>query len=265
MQRIRYVSDLHYGVNRKPFIIRGPRKDEQVLILAGDIIDNGMFGIPYVEKFCEQFQHVFMIPGNHEYYSQSVTSAVKIVKHQFKIYPDNLHYDEMQVLELDEVVIIGATLWTDLSKLDYFELLSIRKGMADYFYITQTDEPHTRLMDSTLWQQLHDTHLKFIADQYDKFKDSGKRIIVVTHHAPSHQSIHSMFKGSKMNGGFVSDLDQFILDRPLIADWIHGHTHSRLLYKLGDTTIHCNPAGYRGEVYNKKDELKFDPLAHIVV
>jgi len=39
-------------------------------------------------------------------------------------------------------------------------------------------------------------------------------------------------------------LDQFILDRPGIKLWTHGHTHEDFDYMLGSTRVVCNPRGY---------------------
>lgn len=49
-----------------------------------------------------------------------------------------------------------------------------------------------------------------------------------------------------MNGGYTSDLIDFILDRPQIKLWTHGHTHEQFDYMLGTTRVVCNPRGYDG-------------------
>ena len=41
-------------------------------------------------------------------------------------------------------------------------------------------------------------------------------------------------------------MDDFILDRPEIALWTHGHTHEDFDYHIGSTRILCNPRGYDG-------------------
>jgi hypothetical protein len=49
-----------------------------------------------------------------------------------------------------------------------------------------------------------------------------------------------------MNGGYRSDLGDFILDRPQIRVWIHGHMHDNFDYQVGSTRVVCNPRGYSG-------------------
>lgn len=66
--------------------------------------------------------------------------------------------------------------------------------------------------------------------------------------APTHLSIAPQYVNDKhMNGGYFSQLDDFILDNPRIKLWIHGHTHTKFDYMVGDyTRVVCNPRGYTG-------------------
>ena len=70
-------------------------------------------------------------------------------------------------------------------------------------------------------------------------------VVVIGHHSPSHRSISAEFADDHLiNGGFHSNLEQFIIDRPNIKLWVHGHTHSKHDYVIGNTRIVCNPRGY---------------------
>ena len=72
--------------------------------------------------------------------------------------------------------------------------------------------------------------------------------IIVTHHAPSFQSVHEKYKhDSLLNGGYASNHEELILDNEHISHWIHGHTHCSFDYMIGKTRILCNPHGYPGE------------------
>jgi hypothetical protein len=59
-----------------------------------------------------------------------------------------------------------------------------------------------------------------------------------------------------MNGGYSSDLSEFILDHPQIKMWTHGHTHDTFDYMIGSTRVVCNPRGYI-KYEQRADE--FDP------
>ena len=74
-----------------------------------------------------------------------------------------------------------------------------------------------------------------------------KQIVVVGHHTPSHNSCHPRYKDDReMNGGYHSDLSEFMLDRPAIKLWTHGHTHEVFDYMVGECRVVCNPRGYIG-------------------
>ena len=69
-------------------------------------------------------------------------------------------------------------------------------------------------------------------------------------------SIHERYRNDKsLNGGFVSDLSEFILDHPNIKVWTHGHVHDQFDYMIGDTRIIAKPRGYFGH----EDTSAFDP------
>jgi hypothetical protein len=60
-----------------------------------------------------------------------------------------------------------------------------------------------------------------------------------------------------MNGGYSSELAEYILDRPKIKLWTHGHTHDVFDYMIGTTRVVCNPRGYDGYEQRAEDfELK---------
>jgi hypothetical protein len=80
-----------------------------------------------------------------------------------------------------------------------------------------------------------------VAEKHDE------KFVVVGHHSPSFLSCHPMYKNdSLMNGCYHSDLSEFIMDRPQIKLWTHGHTHHPFDYVLGETRVVCNPRGYAG-------------------
>jgi len=75
--------------------------------------------------------------------------------------------------------------------------------------------------------------------------------IVITHHAPSQQSItpYWLEHGQLLNPGFAGNSDDII--KALAPKyWIHGHMHSFIRYwhdgKVGGTQVLCNPRGYGG-------------------
>jgi Icc-related predicted phosphoesterase len=90
----------------------------------------------------------------------------------------------------------------------------------------------------------HQKSLKFIEDMCE----THDKIVVATHHAPTHQSVDRRYKDQVvMNGGYASDLTYFIDERPQIKLWIHGHMHANNDYMVGETRVMSNPRGYNDE------------------
>jgi hypothetical protein len=72
-----------------------------------------------------------------------------------------------------------------------------------------------------------------------------RTFVVITHHAPSFASVHERYRSdTTMNGGFASNMDDFILDHPNIKYYFHGHMHDPVDYMIGTTRVMSNPRGY---------------------
>lgn len=260
--KIRYVSDLHFGVNREsavavPFnITKMDDEHEQILILAGDVCDSCLTGIEFIRDVCSRFKHVLYVFGNHEYYKQSIDGAKDVLLRQIGSKPDNLHILDCDTFEVDDVMFVGATLWTDLNNFDPTTTHLVSRGLNDCRLI-RAKQDNDVLFRGQLWTDLHCKHRDYIDIMCTSAKQQNKRVVVITHHAPSLQSVHDVFKGSDINGGFASNLD-WLFEKHDILYWIHGHMHHRFEYQLYDTTVLCNPRGYRNERLQQDDGRFFD-------
>ncbi|MFC3158647.1 hypothetical protein ACFOEQ_08980 [Chryseobacterium arachidis] len=91
-----------------------------------------------------------------------------------------------------------------------------------------------------------------VKGKFGKLKKKVKNI-VITHHAPSIQSVPDYFKQDPVTSAYASNLEDFIIEyQPLY--WIHGHIHTPKRYKISETEIICNPHGYIDEKYNGYDK-----------
>jgi len=89
--------------------------------------------------------------------------------------------------------------------------------------------------------------------------NQSKKFVVITHHAPSFMSIHENYKNDRlMNGGYASNLEDFILDNTNITYWIHGHMHNTFNYTIGETQVLCNPRGYIPYEENNGFDVNFN-------
>ena len=242
--------------------------------------DNMRFGKSdrYHEFFgncIREFPVVLYVAGNHDHYHGDFKYTISELKSKLG-YLKNLHILDKETIDIDGVRFIGGTLWTDMNKEDPITLHAMTRMMNDFRCVDNSN----REVTYRVYEEVdHETRL------YDPEKDSkGKvtfktraarfssqdaveehkktleyfkqvisetpvdqKVVVIGHHTPSHSSCHPRYKDDQvMSGGYHSDLSEFILDRPQIKLWTHGHTHELFDYMIGRTRIVCNPRGYDG-------------------
>ena len=201
----------------------------------------------FFQRCCSRFPHVIFIVGNHEHYHGDFAKTVPHFKDVLGYLP-NLHILEKETFVLDDITFIGGTLWTDMNRRDNRTLHDISRMMNDFRCVDNTN----KIEDGRGWPGRftttdaandHDAMVAFI-DQTVAANPAG-RYVVVGHHAPSKLSTHPRYQDQFiMNGGYSSELDDFILDHPQIKLWTHGHTHEDFDYQIGSCRILCNPRGY---------------------
>lgn len=253
-----------------------------VLILSGDICVAEDIGKPDPHNFMEgarsnritdffkrcsfQFPHVIYIMGNHEHYHGDYAKTYNRIKSMLESnLLSNVYLLEREVKEIDGVTFIGGTLWTDMNNGDQLTLYHMRTMMNDFVCVQNSN----RMVTFKTYEQINGVDnrerpifkervAKFSPE--DAFEEHAKmkgyisqivegkpdqKFVVVGHHAPSRTSTHEMYKDDTvMNGGYSSDMDEFIQERPQIKLWTHGHTHHVFDYVIGETRVVCNPRGY---------------------
>jgi len=271
--KIAVCSDIHLEFG--PISLENTGNAE-VLILSGDICvakdlrekddynirgesDKSNKYHTFFQECSARFPHVVYIMGNHEHYHGDFAKSHNILKTNLS-YLKNLHVMEKESFDLDGVTFIAGTLWTDMNKEDPSTLYGIKGYMNDYRIIEDSSNPvhyrdadgnfHTRTAKFSPEQSVleHKAMLDFIDTVISADIITGnisQKYVVVGHHAPSKLSTKPQYENDTMvNGAYSSDLSEFILDRPQIKVWTHGHTHHNFDYMLGSTRIVCNPRGY---------------------
>lgn len=250
---------------------------------AGNLYHKSMKVHDFFQDCCEKFPHVIYIVGNHEHYHYDFKYTISDLRKRLG-YLTNLHILDKEVFELDDVTFIGGTLWTDMNKEDPLTLMHIKGCMNDFRCVNNSNRMVVRKVpiyeENLLYTEDGKNGGKYIKDEKGNmfpigYKDKeeparfspedavedhkkmlefirhvtegnyDKKYVVVGHHTPSSFSCHPKWAGDKlMNGGYHSDLVEFIMDRPQIKLWTHGHTHEPFDYMLGSTRVVCNPRGY---------------------
>jgi Icc-related predicted phosphoesterase len=277
--KIAYASDVH--VEFGPIEIYN-EQNADVLILAGDIIvadklfdkgerhylDGREFKVSMSDRFhaffqqvCEEFKDVIYILGNHEYYNGDFANTLSNIKEKLS-YLKNLHILEKEKLLLNDVTFLCGTMWTDFNKNDEYAMGLIERRMNDFQIIKNTnkvlkDGYLTPIFSANDAYKEHQDFMNFIKEELSK--EDTKKVVMVTHHCPSSICIPEKYRGdTTMNPGYVSNLEDFILDNPKIKAWICGHSHRRLDAMIGSTNIIMNCRGYNGYESMADDfELKY--------
>ena len=209
--------------------------------------------------------------GNHEHYDFDIAKTYDRLKAELADLP-NVHLLEKETYTIGDVTFVAGTLWTDMNKEDSLTLWHCGKAMNDFRLITNSNRmvqhkknvyhESERNEDGTLvvktvdhyqspskWssEDSVEDHKKMLDYINIVTQDKSKCYVTVTHHAPSALSIAECYKDDTlMNGAFHSDLSEFILNRPQIKLWTHGHMHNQSDYVIGETRVVCNPRGYIG-------------------
>ena len=256
--KFRCLSDLHMEFMKSPYDL--PVMDDEentVLLLAGDIgvARNPDTFVPFMSEMADRFLHVVSIAGNHEFYYGSFVTARDLMNIEYRTagIQGRAGMYEREVIEFDDVRVICATLWSDMDGGDPISVMECSSFMNDYKTIatgkrdglpseayTHQLQPEDTLND---FRQSRDFIFQAIADA----KEAEKKVIVMTHHAPSRLSISPQYQNSPANGAFVSDLSDEIMDADHDIVWLHGHVHQPQDYQIGRCHVICNPHGYGNE------------------
>lgn len=232
--KIQCISDIHLEfLTNTPKVI--PRTD--VLCLVGDI------GYPYSKIYKQfltemnsMFKKVFLIAGNHEYYTLGPNFGKDMLMIEEKISKvisennlTNITFLNDSYEDYEGYRFVGTTLWSHISNPDYL--------VNDFEQILD--------MNVELYNELHSISREIIEEQ---ILESPLPIIMLTHHMPSYDLIDDKYKGpsmNKYNQCFASDCSKYFVYP--IKVWLYGHTHKPKVAIINGIKFLCNPKGYPEE------------------
>ena len=248
--RLLVLSDLH--IEFKSF--RPPAALEfDAVILAGDVAPSSS-AVTWASRdsIFGRSVPIVLVPGNHEFYG-SVMSRQRQELQDVATGTPNVHVlDRAELLfEADSIRILGCTLWTDyvvpvgateLGVTNRSLAMTVaHNNLADHRAIRfETSEGALRPFTPADARDLHVGDRAWLKARLSE-PFYGKTI-VVTHHAPSMESIAPKWKTSWLTPAFVSHLEDDFFHVPAL--WVHGHTHTSFNYQRGNTRVVCNPRGY---------------------
>lgn len=254
--KIVLYSDLHLEFDYFP-IDQGIKAD--VLVLAGDIAPVATHKrslYDFIQNALKEYKDVVYVPGNHEYYEGDFQEVNDIITGWGESH-DGLHtLIAGESVIIDGITFIGGTMWSDLS--NPMEALSVESRMNDFHIIYNGvgygghKKSRWTARDATMVYT--QTKNKIFDHLMAQTSDELEKTVVVTHHTPSFQSVHTRFAGDPCNPGYCSNLDNHVALVPP-KYWLHGHVHNTMNYMIETCNVRANPKGYYGE--NNRFDSKY--------
>jgi predicted phosphodiesterase len=246
--KLNILSDLHLGFGA----MEHPHNDADVVVLAGDI-SRHREAVAWALRF---ERPVIYVPGNHEFYGSCIEAVTQDLKRLCA-------GTQVHVLDDDELVIgnvrfLGTTLWSDFKlggegEAKAAAMAEAQRLIRDFSRIRRSPSSSSAFTPEES-AALFERHAAWLGARLGSPHEGPT--VVVTHHAPSAQSVHPRFTDSLLNACFVSRAEH-LLGADRVQLWVHGHTHDSFDYTLNGTRVVCNPRGYaRGGV---NENPFFDP------
>lgn len=254
--KIRILSDLHLEHFCASQVF--PVGTGNVLVLAGDILcakhlkTDGYIHAVYdrfLNDCSKNYDNVLYVMGNHEAYSYNYEGTKKKIKENL---PHNFHLLDDDTVKIGSWNFIGFTLWTDFRGENPLEMMEAQTTINDYKVIRIG--PKYRKLNPSDTLSFHKKSKEYLLNQLQTLTEN---VFVISHHAPSYQSIPQEYK-KHSNGACSSNLDDLILSYPQIKYWCHGHTHTFFDYKIGECRVICNPGGYPGQNTGFNPDFEID-------
>jgi predicted phosphodiesterase len=240
------LSDLHLEVGQQYSSFKLP-PSAPYLILAGDIgrlIDYDSY-LAFLTTQTAQFQHVFLVLGNHEFYGLSITAGLEQAQ---KLANEVglggkltlLHQKRFDVPN-SNTTILGCTLWSNVPE---HAREAVRLRVKDFEKIVSwtVDDHNAAYLSDLTWLKDQTAEIQ----QQNKSKAKGEQernILVVTHHAPSLQETSSP---KNVSNPWSSAFATNILDRDWgnTKVWVFGHTHFTTEFEKCGIKVVSNQRGY---------------------
>lgn len=260
MSKFHLLSDLHleFGKYTDEF------PDADYLLLAGDATvvdclhenktDKSSRRVRentkhFFERANKHFKNVFYCFGNHEHYRGVWNENFNFMKNEFLPQYENFMFLEKDHYEGEDFVLLGTTLWASFNEGSESSLRYCKNAMND-FHLIQYNEDYGRVFTP---YDCYKEHMEARNWLENHVKKMDKKVVVMSHHAPSKMSTHPKYAMDvDMNGAYSSNLEYMMEN---VDIWVHGHTHESFDYMIDNTRVVCNPRGYEGNETN----YRFNP------
>ena len=276
--KLQYVSDIHLEFLKPrtmPTIL--PLCENSYLALCGDI------GYPFSEiyemfiaRHSPLFKHIFVVAGNHEYYSLKKQRTMKQIDEKIKEVCSkflNVTFMNKKSIIVRGVKFLGCSLWSDVSMYAEFRMNDYRNIYLDstlnttrtIVYFANGEKKYIKknrtLIKPVNISQLHKDMVTWIKDEINVLPTKQNldvnsldywtgQIIVLTHHAPSLKMDRNI-----PDSCYSTNCEFLFTDR--VSHWISGHTHLSRQVEINNTICLSNCLGY------PRENCVFEDTAHV--
>jgi Icc-related predicted phosphoesterase len=247
---IQFFSDLHTEDGDLPY---EPAPCD-VIVITGDL-GVGRGTLDWVDRhMADVKQPILVVPGNHDPYYGRLDDRLAMFETEFARMGVDFLYNKS--VTIGDTLFLGTTLWTDfnLHGQQYNKMLIAHQQMFDY-QVIDGDGPNDKITADDILAE-HKKAIEFLERELSA-RTPGQKTAVLTHHAPSALSLGDDHD-NRFAPYYASHLDELIL-RHQPELWIHGHTHRKLQYFIGEETlVMCNARGRKGhpKSWNKEFDMR---------
>lgn len=215
------------------------------LLIGGDIgFQSDFYSSYFFDQVKNKYDQVVCVLGNHDYWGFDLNTESPLQYWSERYKAPNIKFlslSEPNEIQIDDTVVIGGTLWSDLDPV--FEVV-IEAMLNDFKAIKK--------FSLEQYKALYALELENLKKQVEKFKE--QKTLVLTHHAPTFETT-LRWSESPIKSCFCTSLEDIILDNPQIKAWVFGHCHESDVIHIGQAKVLEHSFGY----YNEKNKT-FKPL-----
>lgn len=250
---LQVLSDLHLEVGNQYTDFDFPTAAPN-LILAGDIglLSNYDAYLHFLHKQTTRYDRVFLVLGNHEFYGldfSTAHSAARKLEKEPRLEGKLSFLHQTRIDLPGAVTILGCTLWSHVPD-EAKEIVG--KKVNDF----------RRIEDWTVdcHNDAHKSDVTWLKTELENM-DSGRSVLVVTHHAPL---VREASRPEHLSNPWTSAFATNVLSDEQtwapVSHWVYGHTHYSTGFEKRGVRVISNQRGYvvPGVVSRKGVDAAFD-------
>lgn len=241
---------LHSDLHLEHFFLKTgflENDDFDVLVLAGDIVNTPTaHRLEMLRTLTDK--PIIYIPGNHEYYYDSIEHADKMFENVCNEF--DIHFAKNRIIRIGDTAFICCVGWSDMKSYEDRPHESISIPLCDMVADFRLIKNHT--VDEMI--NLAELDKNFIINSLEMIRDTSPNLktVIATHFSPLEAYNNDKFQISHISSYFANNWNDIVYEYEPAA-WLYGHTHWCKNGAVYQTKVASNQAGYGKEHVNGYD------------